>query len=148
MPFYYEPVQIPPIPEYQTGTWEGELNNTGLNLSPVKSFTGLWAKLEDLVHIEVDITLSGITSFGNTGLTITLPFESVRHMDFWGGTLHDTNTPTEYYSIKGHLEVGSSVMQLWFIDSDKDEPLTPTNPITLNSTDRIHLNGWYAVDGQ
>jgi hypothetical protein len=127
----------------EQSSWDSVLNNLDEDLTDPKTVTAFFFRIGDMVHVDFDTFLDDITSFGTSGLTVTLPYPSAMHMDFWGGTLHDTNSPDEYYSIKGHLEQGSDIMELWFIDNDKDEPLKNGTPITLSTADRIHFNGWY-----
>jgi hypothetical protein len=126
--------------------WIPTLNTTDNNLTPEVTRFGLAYAIAELVWISVDFPLEDVTDFGTGALTLTLPFTSGVHTDMWGGTLHDTNSPDEYYSIKGHLEQNSDIMELWFIDNDKDQQLTATSPVTLNNTDRIHISGWYFRD--
>jgi hypothetical protein len=126
--------------------WIPTLDTTNNDLTPEVTRFGFSYAIGELVWMYVDFPFEDVTGFGTGTLTLTLPFTSGVHSDLWGGTLHDTNSSDEYYSIKGHIEQGSNIMQLWFIDNDKDTELTATNPVPLNSTDRLHISGWYFRD--
>jgi hypothetical protein len=146
-------------PETQIATI-GDINNTVsaiTSYSPVWSGTGLafsgtpatgtYVKIGNLVQVQIDVNFTNVTNFGTGQYSVTLPFTSKYHTDVFGGSIHNTGSPTDHYSLKGHLLPTSSAMTLWYIaGSSQDQIFDHNSPITLNTTDKFHMSFSYICE--
>lgn len=124
-------------------SWTPVLSGTGFTQSSNPA-TGNYYKVGNMVFTSIYIPFTNVTNFGTGQYSVTLPFNAARHTDIFGGSIHNTGSPTTFYSIKGHLEPGSNSMGLWYISSTAlDQPITHAAPITLNVTDLIHMSFVY-----
>jgi hypothetical protein len=128
-----------------TGTWTPLVSGTGFSQSS-NTATGNYNRVVDLVFVNMNVPFSNVTSFGTGQYSVTLPFDSMRHTDVIGGSLHDTSTG-RYYTIKGHLENGSNVMSLWYISgTGLDDPLDYNSPFLADTTDLFHMSFVYEAE--
>jgi hypothetical protein len=109
-------------------------------------FTGTFIKTGALVHFEVYVEMSNITSFGTGQYYVDLPFVSKNSHQFGSGCLHDESTGVEY-PIFGHVQSGESRLWLQSLDSQGNSSynvdFTYNRPITLATADRFHISGSY-----
>jgi hypothetical protein len=79
---------------------------------------------------------------------LTLPFPSKYHTDVYGGSVHDVvNQGVDHYSLKGHLDNGSSIFTIWNIKSSAaDEPFDHNTPINLTTADLFHMSFSYICE--
>jgi hypothetical protein len=125
-------------------SWTPELSGVGFAQSSNPA-TGTYIKMNDLVHINMNIPLTNVTNFGTDQYYVLLPFASSVHSDVWGGTIHDTNVG-DFYSIKGHIDQGSRLLSLWYVSSiAKDEPMDYNSPFPLDNTDLFHMSFMYTT---
>lgn len=105
--------------------------------------TGRYTKHGTIVHASLTVPLTNVTTFGTGQYSIDLPFTAYSHTDVWAGTVHDTST-SSFYSIKGHVDAGSSQMTLWYVSSiSKDEPFDYNSPFSLDNADLFHMSFAY-----
>lgn len=131
----------------QATSWTPELSGVGFTQSSNPA-TGSYYKVGHMVFANMYIPFTNVTNFGTGQYSVTLPFTAARQTDIFGGSIHNTGSPTTFYSIKGHLEPGSNIMTLWYIASTAlDQPITHSAPITLNVTDLIHMSFMYEANG-
>lgn len=124
-------------------SWTPVLSGTGFTRTSSQA-TGTYYKIGNMVFVTIYMPFNNVTNFGSGQYSVTLPFAAARHADVFGGSIHNTGSPTTFYSIKGHLEPTSNSMSLWYISSNGlDEPITHAAPITLNATDLIHMSFMY-----
>lgn len=108
--------------------------------------TGSYTQLGKVVLVYLNVPFANVTNFGTGQYSIQLPFPSAHHTDLWAGTLHNTSSQ-DYYSLKGHLDAGSSSMSIWAIASTlKDEPFKYNYPIALAVEDSFHMSFMYEID--
>ncbi len=123
--------------------WVPSLTGTGFAQSSNPA-TGNYYKIGNMVFVSLYIPFTNVTNFGTGQYSVNLPLNAARHTDIFGGSIHNTGSPTTFYSIKGHLEPNSNSMSLWYISSTAlDQPITHAAPITLNVTDLIHMSFVY-----
>ena len=106
--------------------------------------TGTYLQYGKMVQVNLYVPFTFVTLFGTGQYSVTLPFAAARHTDVFAGSIHNSGTPTEHYSLKGHLSEGSTDMTLWYISgASKDEPFKQGYPITLNTADLFHMSFIY-----
>jgi hypothetical protein len=146
-------------PENQIATI-GDINNTVsaiTSYSPVWSGTGLaftgtpatgtYIKIGNLVQVYLDVNFTNVTNFGSGQYSLTLPHPSKYHADVYGGSIHNTGSTTDHYSLKGHLLPTSSTMTLWYISgSSQDQIFDHNSPINLVTTDKFHMSFSYICE--
>lgn len=124
-------------------SWTPVLSGTGFAQSSNQS-TGTYYKVGNMVFVSIYIPFTNVTNFGTGQYSVTLPFQAARHADVFGGSIHNTGSPTTFYSIKGHLEPNSNSMDLWYISgTGLDQPINHGAPVGLNNTDLIHMSFAY-----
>jgi hypothetical protein len=123
-----------------TPVWSG----TGLVFTGTPA-TGTYIKIGNFIQIQISVDFDNVSNFGTGQYSLTLPFPSKYHTDVYGGSIHDVvNQGIDHYSIKGHLESGSSVINIWDISSSgKDEPFDHNSPIVLTTADLFHMSFSY-----
>ncbi len=129
--------------ESYTPTWSG----TGLAFTgtPV---TGFYIKIGNLVQVQISVDFDNVSNFGTGQYSLTLPFPSKYHTDVYGGSVHDVvNQGVDHYSLKGHLDNGSSIFTIWNIKSSAaDEPFDHNTPINLTTADLFHMSFSYICE--
>ena len=127
-------------------SWTPLVSGTGFAQSSNPA-TGTYIKHGKLVFVNLYVPFTNVTNFGTGQYSIQLPFVSTRHTDVFGGSVHNTGTPVQHYSLKGHIEENSSTMTLWYISGTAlDQPMTHAAPITLNNTDAFHMSFMYETN--
>lgn len=123
-----------------TPVWSG----TGLVFTGTPT-TGTYIKIGNFIQIQISVDFDNVSNFGTGQYSLTLPFPSKYHTDVYGGSIHDVvNQGVDHYSIKGHLESGSSIMTIWDLSSSgKDEPFDHNSPIVLTTEDLFHMSFSY-----
>lgn len=123
-----------------TPVWSG----TGLVFTGTPA-TGTYIKIGNFIQIQISVDFDNVSNFGTGQYSLTLPFPSKYHTDVYGGSIHDVvNQGVDHYSIKGHLESGSSIMAIWDLSSSgKDEPFDHNSPIVLTTEDLFHMSFSY-----
>lgn len=123
--------------------WTPVISGTGFTQTSNPA-TGNYYNIGNMVFVNLYIPFTNVTNFGTGQYSVNLPLNAARHTDIYGGSIHNTGSPTTFYSIKGHLEPNSNSMSLWYISSTAlDQPITHAAPITLNVTDLIHMSFIY-----
>jgi hypothetical protein len=129
--------------ESYTPTWSG----TGLAFTgtPV---TGFYIKIGNFVQVQISVDFDNVSNFGTGQYSLTLPFPSKYHTDVYGGSVHDVvNQGVDHYSLKGHLDDGSSIFTIWNIKSSAaDEPFDHNTPINLTTADLFHMSFSYICE--
>lgn len=126
-------------------SWTPVVTGTGFQQSSNPA-TGTYLKYGSMVVLRVSVPFSNVTNFGTGQYHINLPFPAKHHADVFAGSVHNTGSPTYHYSLKGHLEQGTSLMSLWYIGGTaRDEVFDYNSPITLNTTDLFHMNFMYEI---
>jgi hypothetical protein len=127
-------------------SWTPTLTATGFTQSSNPA-TGDYFRVGKIAFVNLEVPFSATTDFGTGQYSITLPFESAKHTDVFGGSIHNTGSPTQFYSIKGHLEPGSNLMSIWYISGTSlDQEFNRSAPITLNNTDLFHMSFTYEIE--
>ena len=122
--------------------WTPVLSGAGFSQTSNPA-TGDYMKYGRMVVANLTVPFANATDLGSGQYSITLPFPASKHTDVWAGTLHNTSS-NDFYSIKGHVDAGESVMTLWYISGDsKDQPFDFNSPIILNTEDLFHMNFIY-----
>ena len=120
--------------------WSG----TGLAFTGTPA-TGTYIKIGNLIQVQISVDFDNVSNFGTGQYSLTLPFPSKYHTDVYGGSVHDTvNQGVDHYSLKGHLDDGSSIFTIWNIKSSAaDEPFDHNSPINLTTADLFHMSFSY-----
>jgi hypothetical protein len=126
-----------------TPTWSG----TGLAFTGTPA-TGFYIKIGNLIQIQISVDFDNVSNFGTGQYSLTLPFPSKYHTDVYGGSVHDVvNQGVDHYSLKGHLDDGSSIFTIWNIKSSAaDEPFDHNTPINLTTADLFHMSFSYICE--
>jgi hypothetical protein len=127
-------------------SYEPVWSGTGLayNGTPV---VGTYIKIGNLVQVQIDVNFTNVTNFGSGQYSLTLPLPSKYHTDVYGGSIHNTGSTTEHYSLKGHLADNSTTMTLWYIaGSSQDQIFDHNSPINLVAADKFHMSFSYIAD--
>jgi hypothetical protein len=126
-------------------SWTPVLSATGFAQASNPA-TGTYMQYGKMAVVYLNVPLTNVTSFGTGQYSIDLPFASAHHTDIWGGTLHNTSSQ-DYFSLKGHIDAGSSTMNLWAIASTlKDETFKYNYPISLATEDLFHMSFIYETE--
>ena len=103
-------------------------------------------KINRLVHFEIQVDFSNILTFGTGQYFLTLPFEVCCNYQLRDGCVHDDSTGRQY-SIGGHVDANSDVLELNYIGSNgRDEPFEHNNPFVLDVADNFHIAGTYLTN--
>jgi hypothetical protein len=123
--------------------WSG----TGLAFTGTPA-TGTYIKIGNLIQVQISVDFDNVSNFGTGQYSLTLPFPSKYHTDVYGGSVHDTvNQGVDHYSLKGHLDDGSSIFTIWNIKSSAaDEPFDHNSPINLTTADLFHMSFSYICE--
>jgi hypothetical protein len=108
--------------------------------------TGSYVKFGPLCHFQIHVDFDNITSFGSGQYYLTLPFASEHAFIVRDGCLHDISG-NDQYSISGHCDAGSDVLQLFSTASNgRDVPFTHYVPVHLATADNFHIAGTYHIE--
>ena len=123
--------------------WSG----TGLAFTGTPA-TGTYIKIGNLIQVQISVDFDNVSNFGTGQYSLTLPFPSKYHTDVYGGSVHDVvNQGVDHYSLKGHLDDGSSIFTIWNIKSSAaDEPFDHNTPINLTTADLFHMSFSYICE--
>jgi hypothetical protein len=112
--------------------------------------TGSFNRFGNMVHFNIQVDFDTITSFGTGQYYLTLPFPARVAYQFRDGCLHDVSA-SRSYSISGHVNAGSDILQLFTTDSQGnrifDFPFSQGEPVTLTTADSYHIAGTYEIEG-
>lgn len=138
---------VPPVEE--TFTVQGGSLGTQPTFSGAPLFSGSYVKSGPMVHFQIQVDFTNITSFGTGQYYVDLPFASKHAYQVRAGCLHHTSTGRDY-SIGGHVNEGSSrlVLNSSGISGQSvfDVPFTSTAPVTLTTADNFHISGTYITE--
>ena len=125
-------------------TWQPVISGTGFVQSSNPA-TGTYKVIDGLAFISLNIPFSSVTNFGTGQYTITLPFGTVRHEGFYGGTLHNSGI-SQFYSLKGHVDANQTAMNMYYISgTGQDLPMDFNSPFILDTTDYLHMSFVYEI---
>ena len=136
----------------------GYFDGTVQDYAPVWSGTGLvytgtpaigsYVKLGKVVQVQIEVIFADVSDFGSGQYYLTLPINSAYHTDVYGGSIHKTvNQGIDHYSIKGHLDEGSSLFSIWSVNSASlDEPFDFNSPVNIENTDKFHMSFSYICE--
>lgn len=106
-------------------------------------FSGSYVKTGPLVHFQIQVDMSNITSFGTGQYYVDLPFLSKYAYVMRNGHIHDESTGDDY-GISGHVAAGQSRLTLSYTNSNGADALFDHNsPVTLSTADHFHIGGTY-----
>ncbi len=164
-PVDYESQLISTQRDHQERISNLERNTTGFGISTVyqpnggtdgtqptfsgPAIAGSYTRFGNLVHFQIQVDFTNITSFGTGQYFLTLPHNSSHNYMFREGCLHDASSGTEYH-ISAHVLTGEKV--IWLFSSDKvasgiqDVPFTSGFPATLSTADNFHISGTYEIE--
>jgi len=136
----------------------GYLDGTVQDYSPVWSATelsytgtpatGSYVKVGKIISVQIEVNFTNVSDFGSGQYYLTLPINSAYHTDVYGGSIHKTvNQGIDHYSIKGHLDEGSSLFSIWSVNSASlDEPFDFNSPVNIENTDKFHMSFSYICE--
>jgi len=114
------------------------------------AITGSFNRFGNMVHFSIQVDFDNITSFGTGQYYLTLPFPARVAYQFRDGCLHDASA-SRSYSISGHVNAGSDILQLFTTDSQGnrifDFAFSQGEPVTLTTADSYHIAGTYEIEG-
>jgi hypothetical protein len=124
-------------------TPEGGTDGTQPTFSGDPLITGHYMKIGKLIHFTIEVDFDNITSFGSGQYYLKLPFHTEHPFLVRDGCLHDISG-NDQYSISGHCDAGSDVLQLFSTASNgRDVPFTHSTPVGLATADNFHIAGTY-----
>lgn len=108
-------------------------------------FSGSYVKVGDLVHVEIEVHMTNITSFGTGQYFLDLPFPAKQDISLVG-VLHDVSG-NDYYPMTGMAEAGTDRALLFYTGSNGHlVPFEQGSPRTLETIDHFSLTGTYIDD--
>jgi hypothetical protein len=138
------PIRLSPLPEAFVPTGGG----TGVVVTG-PAFSGRYTLVGNLCYFSYQVVMTNITNFGTGQFFMDLPFQSLKPFMTRNGCLHDTSTGDQYH-ISGHAFAGTTRMDLFSSDkigsSVQDVPFSQGVPLTLNTADTFHIEGFYEAD--
>ena len=106
---------------------------------------GYYTRIGNIVFVQIDVDFDNVSDFGSGQYRVTLPFNSRFHTDAYGGSIHDQNSETRHWSIKGHLSENSDECLLWYVSaSSEDKEFTFNAPVNLTTADKFHM--WFMYE--
>lgn len=128
--------------DVQGGTFGTQPTFTGDPL-----FTGSYIKMSsNLVHFQIQVDMSNITSFGTGQYYVDLPFPVKHNYIFRDACLHDMSRPRQY-QLSGHVLAGESRLTLWYADAGAQDQIFDYNsPALLTVADNFHIVGTYICE--
>jgi hypothetical protein len=106
---------------------------------------GYYTRIGNIVFVQIDVDFDNVSDFGSGQYRVTLPFNSRFHTDAYGGSIHDQNSETRHWSIKGHLAENSDECLLWYVSaSSEDKEFTFNAPVNLTTADKFHM--WFMYE--
>lgn len=109
-------------------------------------FSGTYVKLGSLVHFQIQVLFTNITSFGTGQYYVDLPFPAKYGYQMRNGCIHDTSNGNQW-AITGHVLAGESRMSLFYsAGSGQDEIFDFNSPFTLQTVDKFHISGDYIME--
>jgi hypothetical protein len=124
-------------------TPEGGTDGTQPTFSGDPLITGHYMKIGKLIHFTIEVDFDNITNFGSGQYYLKLPFHTEHPFLVRDGCLHDISG-NDQYSISGHCNAGSDVLQLFATASNgRDVPFTNGTPVNLATADNFHIAGTY-----
>lgn len=134
------------VPTEQSFVVNGGTTETQPTFNGAPLFSGTYVQTGPMVHMQIQVDMDNITSFGAGQYYVDLPFESKYGYQFKQGCLHDISTGKQY-AIGGHVAAGSNRLFLSFTNSNgQDEPFDYNSPVTLNVEDNFHIAGTYIIN--
>lgn len=105
-------------------------------------FSGTVMRVGGLTHVEINVDMSNITSFGSGQYYLDLPYPTKIDTTF-NGVLHDVSTGT-YYTMTGICEANEQRVLLYYTGSNGTlSPFEQGSPRTLQTVDHFSLHGTY-----
>lgn len=105
-------------------------------------FTGTYFQIGQLVHVEIDVQMTNITSFGTGQYFLDLPFVTKQDIAL-SGILHDVSGNI-YFMMTGIVEAGEQRALLYYTGSNGQlAPFQQGSPRTLETVDHFSLHGTY-----
>jgi hypothetical protein len=129
------------------GTWiieGGTLQDPQPTFSGDPMFSGDWSSVGNIISFNIDVSFGNILTFGTGQFYLKLPFPSHDNRLLSDGCLHDILNNNDQYSIVGHVNAGSDILELFSITSNgRQNPFTKQVPVHLNNEDNFHISGVY-----
>lgn len=109
--------------------------------------TGSFNRFGNMVHFNIQVDFSTITSFGTGQYYVTLPFPARVRYTFAGGHLTDTSAG-KTYNLVGECLADSDIIKLYAIGSNGQmDAFTFNSPANLHTTDFFDISGTYEIEG-
>lgn len=128
---------------------EGGTNGTQPTFNGAPLISGSYTKWGNLLHFQILVQFTNITNFGTGRYYLTLPFPAEHAYKLRDGCLHTVYPGGTTFHISGHVDAGSTTLQLY--SSDKvasgvqDVDFTYNFPVTLTTSGRFHIAGTYEI---
>jgi hypothetical protein len=128
---------------------QGGTNGTQPTFSGDPLISGSYTKWGNMCHFSILVQFTNITNFGTGRYYLTLPFPAEIAYKFRDGCLHTVYPGGATFHISGHVDEGSSTLQLY--SSDKvasgvqDVDFTSSFPVVLTTSGRFHIAGTYEI---
>ena len=109
--------------------------------------TGSFNRFGNMVHFQVAVNFTNISSFGTGRYYLTLPYPSRTEYTFAAGHLFD-NSQSKAYLIIGTVQAGGSQLELFYLGASGIlEDFTSTSPKALAPEDHFDISGTYEIEG-
>lgn len=144
--------QIATVSDVENGNPEVSFTVNGGSLGTAPTFdgaplfSGTYVKIGSLVHFQIQVLFTNITSFGTGQYYVDLPFPAKYGYQMRNGCIHDTSNGNQW-AITGHVLAGESRMSLFFsAGSGQDEIFDYNSPFVLQTVDKFHISGDYIME--
>ena len=128
---------------YQPG---GGTNGTQPVFDPA-DIVGSFNRFGNMVHFQIAVDFTNITSFGTGRYYVTLPYVSRTKYTFASGHLFD-NSQSKPYLIIGTVAADSNQLQLFYLGSSGIlEDFTFNSPKALAAEDYFDISGTFEIEG-
>lgn len=108
---------------------------------------GTFNRFGNMVHFEIAVDFTNITSFGTGRYYLTLPYQSRVKYTFASGHLKDASQNKAYLMI-GVVEANSDQLDLFYLGSSGIlEDFTSQSPKALSVDDSFDISGTYEIEG-
>lgn len=112
---------------------------------PASAIASSFNRFGNMVHYQIAVDFTNITSFGTGQYYVTLPHPTRTRYTFANGHFFDASANANYNFV-GECDANSQVVWLYYIGPNgRMDPFTSTSPKTLSTSDSFDISGTYEI---
>lgn len=113
----------------------------------VADLHGSFNRFGNMVHVQVNLAFTNVTSFGSGRYFITLPYPSRKDYVFSSGRLFDASQ-NKHYMLFGEVAAGQTSLWLSYLSSSGTlTDFTASSPKVLSNIDSFDFSATYEIQG-